>query len=126
MLFFAEEAKKLQDERDAWQFFDSSLKVPLDDVASLPPALAGQKAAYSALSQEQKTHLSTVFVPLLLARKDKLAGIIEGLGTLNANNWLRVMCALANFDTRRMNPMDCCVSISSTIHKRSQRAQFSL
>ena len=104
-------------------FFEMSLKEPLDDGNALPPALAGQKAAYSALSQEQKVHLSNDLLPLLLARKDELANAaIDGLGTFNANSWLRVLCALAHFDTvRHKNRMDCCISTHPVVDARTKR-----
>ena len=86
--FVAEEAKKLEDERDAWRFLETSLNEPLGDVDSLAPALASQKAAYSALSREQKAYLSRILVPRLLARKDELTaddGKIDAHGTIDAN-----------------------------------------
>ena len=126
--YVAEAAKAVQDERDAWKFFETSLNEPLDDAASLPPALANQTAAYSALSQEQKVHLSHVLVPLLLARKDEFAASGHKVfGPMNANCWLRVMCALSSFDvSRHSQPLDCCIAKNIYIEKGTQRPKIKL
>ena len=126
LVFVAEESKKQQDERDAWRFLVTSLNEPLGDVDYLPPALASQKAAYSALSPEQKVHLSTVLLPLLLARKNELTadgGKIDGLGTFDANSWLRVMCALAN---RRRPPQGSngLLHVNSFCHQSAHKASL--
>ena len=122
--FVAEEAKKPQDERDAWSFFEASLKVPLEDGNALPPALAGQKAAYSALSQEQKVHLSNDLLPLLLARKDELAGNIEGVGTRRLQ--LAARAVRARNLRRHTRPNDCLISISTNVHVRTKPPRFTL
>ena len=128
LLFVAEQVKKLQGERDAWNFFKTSLKQPLADAVSLPSALKGQNTAYSALAREQKAYLSRALVPLLLARKDKLTangGKIDGLGTFDVDSWLRVMCTLANFDVaRHTHPMNCCISAHPIVDSRNGRPRF--
>ena len=118
-------AKTLQDERTAWKFFEQTLNKPLDAVDSLPPALTGQKAAYSALSQEQKEYLSFVLIPLLLARQGELAGYVEAFdANFDAITWLRIMCALSTFDdAKRTDSNDCCISTHPCIHPHSNRPQ---
>ena len=120
-----EAAKALQDERDAWAFFETSLNQPLDDPASLPPALVNRTATYSALSQEQKAHLGSVLIPLLIARKDEFAASGHKLFcSMNANCWFRVMCALSSFDVaRHSQPLDCCIS-TNLVDKHSQRPKI--
>ena len=77
----AEQEKGLQEEREAWIYYESTLVAPLKDVVSLPDAINGTNGGYSvstsyaALTQEQKTYLSEGLLPLLLARKAELAAV---------------------------------------------------
>ena len=116
----------MQDERDAWIFIGASLNEPFDDAASWLPALARQTSAYSALSQEQKEYLGRNLVPLLLARKDEFATSGHKLFcSWRANEWTRVMCALASFDVaRHSHPLDCCYATNCSTDMKSNRPQI--
>ena len=112
--FFTEEEKAIREEFEAWEFFDTTFRSPLDDDWPLPLALTAHQAAYDDLNAQQKTHLSGTLIPLLIERKDELAASDdknESFSVYKASTWMRILLALSRFDSsRHPQPNDCLFS----------------
>ena len=125
---FTEEEKVRSDERAAWRYFDETLRSPLDVNTPLPPALAAHQAAYDDLNDQQKAHLSSTLIPLLIERKDELAasdGKNESFGVYNAEIWMRILLALSRADFfRHTHPNDCLYSTHTTKEGEKKRSSI--